>query len=189
MIEPINVVGALRRSWRLLVALAVIVAIIAVLAPVGTAKHTAPKFRWSNLAVVGAEPPVGASAAGVNSASILFSANNYYTKVQAAESIGLRSQEAAKLAPLMSGVASDYNVEDTRKQTATTAAPKNNKKSSQTNVVELYVVGETPKLSVELANAYALVVGKSVNHYFNEHQAAPPPRQKPVDRYPAAERV
>jgi Mrp family chromosome partitioning ATPase len=155
----------------LLLALAVIFAIVAALAPVGSAKHTAPKFRWANLAVVGAEPPVGASSAGINSASILFWANNYYTKVDAADYIGLNSQ-AAKLAPLMSGVATDYNVEDTSKQTATTVAPKSTKKSSQTNVVALNVVGETAKLTVLLANAYAEVVGNSVNRYFDQHQAA-----------------
>jgi Mrp family chromosome partitioning ATPase len=178
MIEPINIGGALRRGWRLLVVLAIVFAIVAVLIPVSASKHTAVKYKWQNLALVGAQPPEGTSSPGINFETIEFWANNYYTKAQAVAAVGL-SGALLKLAPLMSGVATNYSaLNPTKSTTATTAPKKVTNNNSQTFLVELNAVGQTPLLSQKLANAYATAVGNAVNKQFAAREAALPKAQQ-----------
>jgi Mrp family chromosome partitioning ATPase len=177
MIEPINIGGALRRSWRLLVVLAIVFAIVAVLIPVSGAKHTANKYRYQNLAIVGAQPPEGTQSPGVNVDTILFWANNYYTKAQAVAAVGL-SASLLKLAPLMSGAQGTFGAVDSTKSTTSTTAPKKTAKNSATFVVLLNAVGQTPLLSQKLANAYATAVGNAVNKQFAAREAALPTAQQ-----------
>ena len=174
MIEPINIGGALRRSWRLLVVLAVVFAIVAVLIPVSSSKHTANKYKWQNLAVVGAQPAEGVSSPGINVQTIEFWANNYYTKAQAIAAVGL-SASLLKLAPLMSGSATNYSILNTTKTSTSTTAPKKVAKSSLTYVVELLAVGQTPLLSAE--------TGQRLRHRGGQcHQQAIQPHARPPCR-------
>ena len=53
MIEPINFFGALRKRWRLIVALAVVGAVVALLSPVSGPKHARPFLRYQAYALVG----------------------------------------------------------------------------------------------------------------------------------------
>jgi Mrp family chromosome partitioning ATPase len=176
MIEPINIGGALRRSWRLLVVLAIVFAVVAVLIPVSASKHTANKYKYQNLAIAGAQPPEGTSSPGINVQTILFWANNYYTKAQAVAAVGL-SGSLLKLAPLMSGVATNYSVLSPTKSTTSTTAPKK-AASALTYVVALNAVGQTALLSQQLANAYATAVGNAVNKQFAAREAALPKAQQ-----------
>ena len=59
--EPIDYIGALRRSWRLLVALAVVGAIIAVLLPVSKIAKANKPLPWQSSALSGRSPPARAA--------------------------------------------------------------------------------------------------------------------------------
>src|SRR6202011_2347192 len=72
--EPIDYAGALRRSWRLLVVLALVGLVIAVLAPVSHAAKTHSGSGWQASMVVGSAPTgAGNRVSGsVSSAQIQF---------------------------------------------------------------------------------------------------------------------
>lgn len=88
------------------------------------------------------------------------------------------SASLLKLAPLMSGSATNYSILNTTKTSTSTTAPKKVAKSSLTYVVELLAVGQTPLLSQKLANAYATAVGNAVNKQFAAREAALPKAQQ-----------
>jgi Mrp family chromosome partitioning ATPase len=87
--EPIDYVSALRRSWRLLVALGILFAVIAVLIPVkSTVVHTTNYgFPWRASTLVGAPPGGGGSAltGGVTAGQIVFYSTSSGTKQTTAE--------------------------------------------------------------------------------------------------------
>ena len=89
MIEPINFGGALRRSWRLLIVLAVVFAVIAAVIPVSAAKsgkggHN--KLKYQSTTTV-ATPPVNSSSQRGGAQSILFWSGDFYVKEQAIHAV------------------------------------------------------------------------------------------------------
>ena len=72
--EPIDYVGALRRSWRLLVLLAIVGAVIAVLPVVSTHAKKGNGLKWQASALVGSAPKGSGSiiGGGVSSQQIQF---------------------------------------------------------------------------------------------------------------------
>jgi Mrp family chromosome partitioning ATPase len=177
MIERINYGRALRRSWRLLVALAVVFAVIAVFVPTSKPKVKAvSKYPWRSVAFLGSIPANGIGRPGVNTQTILFWADNFYVKGAAIEAAGL-SKSAGDLLPLMragtvgfaavggkaSGSGSGGS-KSTTKTTSTTAAKSTAAKGS--NYVRLIAGGSSQDLSVKLTNSYATTVLAAVNKAF-----------------------
>ncbi len=85
--EPIDLLGALRRSWRLLLTLAIIGVVVAVLVPVNGhkgKKHSLGPYPWSATTLVGAPPPQQSTlvGGGADGQQILFYAEK--TSVQEA---------------------------------------------------------------------------------------------------------
>jgi Mrp family chromosome partitioning ATPase len=77
--EPIDYAGALRRSWRLLVLLALVGAVIGVLIPVSAAKGTNGKkhpLKYQASALVGSAPKGSSIGGGVTSQQIQFYAQS-----------------------------------------------------------------------------------------------------------------
>ena len=76
--EPIDFVGALRRSWKLLIALALVGAVIAVLLPVSKVSKANKPLAWQASAVVGSVPASKGSllGGGLTSQQIVFYATS-----------------------------------------------------------------------------------------------------------------
>ena len=168
MIEPIDYWGALRRSWRLIVALAVVFAVVAALLPVSGAKSGGGKhkYRWQASAMVGAPPtaPIGNSQVSVQ--TILFWANNFYIKGDALGAAG-QSDKVADLAGTMSGAGTTVGGTVVAKSTGNTKAGK----APKPTVVLLTVSDATAAGAAKLVNSYAHVVGQAVNAAFAQRQA------------------
>ncbi len=88
--EPIDYGGALRRSWRLLVGLAIIGAVIAAFLPVAHAKAVKSRCPMQAVALVGTPPQGGGSPlnGSVTDAQILFEANATTTLQQVVSDAG-----------------------------------------------------------------------------------------------------
>ncbi len=164
MIEPLNVVGALRRSWRLLVALAVVFGIVALLIPTSHAKVTGGKDRlkWKVAAVVGAPPTSALGNVTTSVSTILFYANNFFIKGNAVAASG-QKEDLTKVAPFMSGTASSLGT--------TTGTTKPTRKAGSSPVVTLTASGSTPQRAAALADAYVTAVGNAVNDAFQAREA------------------
>jgi len=170
MVEADVYFGALRRSWRLLVALAVVGAVVAVLLPVSGPKTKGIKYHWQSSAVVGAIPADGIGSTGVNTATILFYSNLIYAKYTAVKSIGL-SGSLDQLAPLMSGVpVTSAGIYST--STTTASGARAAKANGGISLVQLNAPGVTPALSAKLANAYSQSVQDEVNAAYAARQKA-----------------
>jgi Mrp family chromosome partitioning ATPase/capsular polysaccharide biosynthesis protein len=166
MVEPINYAGALRRSWRLLMALAIVGAIVAVLIPVGTTKHSATgKLHWETTAVVGSVSATGIGDPPVGPQAILFWADNFYTKAGAITAAGLLSSYS-ELAPLMSATTTALG-KTGKSNTASTSAKST--KISPESVVELTTYGTSKAESAHLTNIYAKEVGDAVDKAYAAH--------------------
>ena len=101
--EPIDFWGALRRSWRLFVVLALVGAVIAVLVPVSHAKRVKSALPYSASVVVGA-PPSGVGSplrAGVSSQQILFFATESDTLQATGSAAGLNAGSYALSASVL----------------------------------------------------------------------------------------
>jgi succinoglycan biosynthesis transport protein ExoP len=181
MIERINYLGALRRGWRLLVALAILFAVIAVLLPMPTTKvHKPPvnKYPWRAPAYLAAIPANGIGPAGVSTQTILFWADNYYTKQTAIQAAG-QIKSAAELQPLMKGSAvglaavSGKGAATARTTATTTASAK-----TGSEYVRLLAGGATQDQAVALANNYATAVLYAVNQAFAANRKNLTPAQQ-----------
>jgi protein-tyrosine kinase len=177
MTEPINFWAALRRSWRLLLALTVVGAIVAVVIPVGSSaaktSSSSSKLKWQSAAVVGAVPYGGIGGTGVTTSTILLWANNFYVKISAINDAGMGSDSLA-LAAQMTGAAISYaQLEAGPKSVATTttgAGAKAPTTSSNNGLVQLNASAPTAALAIKLTDAYAKAVENGVNNAFNAHQ-------------------
>jgi Mrp family chromosome partitioning ATPase len=177
MVEPINYAGALRRSWRLFIALAVVGGVVAVLLPVSATKHTANgKLRWQTTAVVGSISGTGIGSPPVGPQAILFWANNYLIKAKAISVAGF-SSSYAELEPLMTANATTLGKAG-KSTTSSTATPKSSKLSAD-SVVDLSTYGVSKADSARLTNVYAVEVGAAVNKAFAVHQKSLPKAQQP----------
>ncbi len=151
--EPIDYTGALRRSWRLLIVLALVGAVVAVLLPVSAPAKGERGLKWQASALVGSIPPGKGSplGGGVTSTQIFFYATSNRVQTATARAIGLNVPNytlykyftATVVAP---GVTS---------LKATTASTTPLKRNSATQVL-LTGYGKTPAEAITRANAYAL---------------------------------
>ena len=154
--EPIDFWGALRRSWRLFVLLALIGAVVAVLVPVSHAKRVKSAVPFAASAIVGA-PPAGTGSplrAGVSSQQIRFYASSSDTLEATASAAGLNVPSASLPAYLSVSVVP-----------ATGATPNGAtgavRKGTPTDV-ELTARAADAADAVNLANTYADQVGQAV---------------------------
>jgi Mrp family chromosome partitioning ATPase len=154
--EPIDYAGALRRSWRLIVVLALIGAVVAVLIPASHAKKVRSALPYAATTIVGS-PPNGTGSplrAGVSSGQILFFATQSSTERSVISDAGLAVDPSqapvymsAALIPA-SGVSS----------TGASAILKRNAPT----VVLLTGYGATPADALTVANTYAQDTGQAV---------------------------
>lgn len=165
--EPIDYVGALRRSWRLLVALAIVFAIVAAVVPVGHTKKKPLALPYEAVAIVGSAP-TGASntvAGAVSSAQIEFYASLTSTQQDAAKAANLHvptfvlfQYMTPQLGTVNPGVS------------ATTTTLKGKKNTS--SVVSLIGRGKTGDTAVNLANFYSEAVGAALQVQANKRAQA-----------------
>lgn len=162
MTERIKIWPALRRSWRLLLVLVIVGAIIAIAIPVSAKPNPNHKYHWRTAATVGVEPAGGIGVAGVSGQTVLFFANNYYVKLSAVTSAGMAG-DYQTLVSLMSA-----------KSTPSAGGSKrsSSKGSQSSNLIQLATDQTTQDLSAKLTNAYALAVGNAVNEAYARHVAA-----------------
>jgi Mrp family chromosome partitioning ATPase len=156
MIEPINYGLALRRGWRLLVALAVIFGIVAVLLPVSSpVKPTGIKgYKWEAIAIVGA-PPTSPLPDSV--ADIVYWSNSFYTKADAVGAVGGETMLLVQVVGQMSGAPS------TEGPSPKTSVSTKASRGVKATVVVLTAPGKTPDAAAKLANEYAYQTGLAVN--------------------------
>jgi Mrp family chromosome partitioning ATPase len=165
--EPIDYVGALRRSWRLLVALAIVGAIVAVIVPVGHTKKKPVALPYEAVAIVGSAPS-GASnavAGGVSAAQIFFYASLVTTQEKAAELVHLHAISFTLfkyMTPQIGTVNPGVS--------ATTTTLKGKKNAS--DVVSLIARGKTGLEAVNLANAYGYAVNQVLQQQANARARA-----------------
>lgn len=148
--EPIDYAGALRRSWRLILLLALVGAVVAVLVPVAHAKRVKSAFPYAASVIVGS-PPNGTGSplrAGVTSQQILFFATQASTQQTVESDAGVTpSAMTAALIPA-SGV--------------TTAGASAILKRNAPTDVELIGMADTPSGAAAIANTFAVDLGQVV---------------------------
>jgi Mrp family chromosome partitioning ATPase len=152
--EPIDLLGALRRSWRLLLTLAIIGVVVAVLVPVSAhkaKKHALVADPWSATTLVGAPPPQASTVVGggADGLQILFYAEK--TSVQEA---------AAKRAHLH---IPSTSVGSYLKATLNVAKGVGKREAQNTSTVILVGKGSTRERALKLTNAYAYVLGNALS--------------------------
>jgi len=160
--EPIDYLGALRRSWRLLLVLAVVFAVVAVFLPVGHKHRVKVALPWRATAIVGAAPNSEGTLlnGGVSSAQIQFFATTQSTQQTVATAAGLNvpafefpNYMTASIVP--AGTVSGYYG---------ASASAGLKRSSPT-LVELTAYGATAPEAVSLANEYAGQLNYVITNY------------------------
>lgn len=129
--EPIDLLGALRRSWRLLLTLAIIGVVVAVLVPVNghkAKKHSLGPDPWSATTLVGAPPPQANTVVGggADGQQILF----YAEKTSVQEAAAKRAHLHIPSASVGSFLKASLNV------------PKGLGKREQQNVSEVVLSGK-----------------------------------------------
>ncbi len=149
--EPIDYGGALRRSWRLLVALAIVGAIIAVVVPVGHAKKVKSGLPYTATALVGTAPngPISPLNGAVTSNQIQFLASTTDNQRAVVEAAGLDIPDYAL---------SEYlSASTVAAGAAGTGAPAQGGaiKRNTPTVVQLTAHAATAAAAVSLANQYA----------------------------------
>jgi len=154
--EPIDFWGALRRSWRLFVVLALIGAVVAVLVPVSHTKKVKSAVPYSASVIVGAPPPGTGSPlrAGVSSQQIRFYASSSDTLQATASAAGLTVPSSDLAAYLTASV-----VPAAGATPLGATAPV--RKGTPTDI-ELTARAVTAADAVDLANTYADQVGQAV---------------------------
>ncbi|HVB92990.1 MAG TPA: hypothetical protein VND67_01625, partial [Acidimicrobiales bacterium] len=163
--EPIDYGGALRRSWRLLVGLAIIGAVIAAFIPVAHAKRVKSPLPYAAVAFVGTPPQGGGSPlnGSVTDAQILFEANASTTLQQVASDAGTYIPAYALPAYLVASAVA-------AKGTGLTGPIKRN---TPTNI-QLTAYGPTAADAVALANQYSQTLGEVMTEKATEKQAQNP---------------
>jgi Mrp family chromosome partitioning ATPase len=152
--EPIDLLGALRRSWRLLLTLAIIGVVVAVLVPVNghkAKKHSLGPDPWTATTLVGAPPPQQSTlvGGGADGQQILF----YAEKTSVQEAAAKRAHLHIASSKVGSFLKASLNV------------PKGLGKREQQNVSEVVLSGKgsTRERALKLTNAYSYVLGNALN--------------------------
>jgi Mrp family chromosome partitioning ATPase len=169
--EPIDFVGALRRGWRLLLALAVVGAVVAVLIPAGHSHRVKVALPWKATAIVGSAPNQQGTLlnGGVSSGQIQFFASSQSTQQTVADAANLTvpafqfpNYMSASIVP--AGTIAGYY------DAAATSALK---RSSPT-LVQLTGYAKTAPEAVSLANEYAGQLGYVISDYATKRAASNP---------------
>jgi Mrp family chromosome partitioning ATPase len=172
--EPNNIAGALWRSWRLLLVLGVVGAIVAVLLPIPHLKQQKPVLHYTSFAEVGSVPKGGSNilGGGVTGPQIQFYASSLTVQQDAAKVVHLNIPPA-QLGRYMVAVLGSPKVTGSNGSTTTTqpGGTKGGGKSNAVNVVTLYTYGTTKKSATDLGNAWAIVLGEVIGTIANNHEA------------------
>jgi Mrp family chromosome partitioning ATPase len=161
MVEPINFTAALRRSWRLLVVLAALFAVIAVLLPVSHPKvDKNDPTRWQTTSIVGAPPGNGIVGSGtVSIGQILFFGSSFEVKAAALS-------DAKTPGPFLTMVgamsASPQTTKSGSGSSTAATAPVVKATKNGTGLVQLTTSAATREESAALTNAYAKVLGTTL---------------------------
>ncbi|MBV8462144.1 MAG: hypothetical protein JO368_02535, partial [Acidimicrobiales bacterium] len=163
--EPINYAAALWRSWRLLLVLGIVGAIVAVVLPIPHAKQQKPVLHYSSWSLVGAVPKGGSNilGGGVTGQQIQFYASSLTVEQDAAKAIK-QNIPSAQLPRYMSatlGYPKSSASSGGNGSTTTVASTK--AKATATNVVTLNTFGTSKKNAQDLANSWAIVLGDVIN--------------------------
>jgi Mrp family chromosome partitioning ATPase len=147
--EPIEFWRALRRSWRLLVLLALVGAFVAVMIPVSHAKTGKAVFPYAATTVVGGTPINFGSPlhGGVTAGQIAFYATQSSTKVAAVRAAGIAVPDTSAPAYLLVAVAPAEGVLPAN-------AGAKVRQGTPLNVL-LTGYGSTPEQAVAVSSAYA----------------------------------
>ncbi|MGA8726992.1 MAG: hypothetical protein WB565_18315 [Acidimicrobiales bacterium] len=144
--EPIDYLGALRRSWRLFIALGILGAVVAVLIPVSpkAAKGSLTGFKWSAVTTVGASPggAQGVLGGGVTNTQVEFYAASTAVRGATLHAFGL-SSTSGMMALMLSA----------RPLGAVT------KRGVQTSPAVLAAQGNTPYAAITLVTIYEKELG------------------------------
>ncbi len=170
--EPIDYLGALRRSWRLLVALALVGAVVAILVPVAHAHRVKVALPWKATSIVGSAPNQQGTLlnGGVSSGQIQFFASSQSTQQTVATAAGLDNIPAFEFPNYMTasivsaGTIGGY---------FGSAASSTLKRSSPT-LVALTGYGKTSGDAVALANQFAGQLGYVITNYATQRAQANP---------------
>ena len=176
MIEPIHILSALRKRWRLVALLAAIFAVVAVFIPVSSPKPVKSLLKWETWAVVGAPAPNGLIAGTVSTSQILFFASTYSVKLSAVIAVGLKGDPYAYAAGMLTSSVSPSATSHYPTPGGTSEAPVT-KKGASGNVT-LYAAAPTRQLAAALVNAYAHEVDITLTALAASHAAATGPAKK-----------
>ena len=171
MIEPINILGAVRQRWRLIVVLAVVGAVIALLAPTSTTKHVKTILKWETYATVGAPASSGLLSGTVSNAQILFYSNTFPVKLAAVSDVGLVGNPYVYASGMFGstiGAGKGGYPTGPAASTGTAASAK----AAAGGLVTLYAQAQTPILAADLTNAYAKELGNTLEPVAAAHAAA-----------------
>ncbi len=160
MLDAKQVFKALRRSWRLMLALAVIGGLVALLLPVTPPKVKVRPYPWLATSVAGAQSTTGFGKAGVTSTNIQFWASKLDVKASAIKAAGLNKsgvglQQRMKAFPTTLGQANSLRPRASKAKDAKTGG-----------VVLFEAAGTTQAKAVTLVNDYVAAVGKAVSAAF-----------------------
>ncbi len=150
--EPIDYVGALRRSWRLLVLLAIVGAVIAVLIPVSsTHAKKGNGLKWQASALVGSAPKGSGSiiGGGVSSQQIQFYAQSLPLQQVVFKAAGQKVPQFLWPQYLTATITTAHT---TALPTSSSTLPP---KKSQVTLVLLTAYGKTASAAIKLADNYA----------------------------------
>jgi Mrp family chromosome partitioning ATPase/capsular polysaccharide biosynthesis protein len=157
--ESINFAGALWRSWRLLLALALVGALISLVLPISPVTQPKPVVHWKATAVVGAAPKGGDDlvGGGVTGAQVVFYGNSLNVQAITAKAAH-QVIPTDELSHYMSAALGTPSTKST--STKSTNAPAKGKATP--DVVTLTAYGKKRKEAVELVNTYANSLGSSI---------------------------
>ena len=158
-----QVIKAIRRSWRLMLALALIGGLVAVLLPVSPPKVKARPYPWVANAVAGAESTTGFGKPAVSTATnIQFWASKQDVKLSAIKA-AKQSKDATALMGRMRAFPTTLGQADVAK-------PKKSKSKSDKSggVVLFQASGKSLKKAIVLDNDYVAAVEKAVDNGFAE---------------------
>ncbi len=170
MIEPINILGAIRQRWRLIVVLAVIGAVICLAMPVSAKKKpTTTPLLWETYATVGTPSSGGAAGGNVSTAEILFYANTFPVKLDAVAAVGLKGNPYAFAGGMFGSTTAPAAKHPYPTAESAATVLDNPSKASDKGLVTLYAAAETPELAAELCNEYAKELGNTLEQAVAAH--------------------
>jgi Mrp family chromosome partitioning ATPase len=163
MIEPINFFGALRRRWRLIVALAVVGAIVALLVPISSPKRAPTLLKYETYVQVGSPGSGGIISGTVTTNQILFYANELTVKLATVNDVQPIGGFVSYLPGLFASTVPPGKGKFPQSGTVPTAT-KGGRANTAGAQVTLYAAGPTALIASDLANSYATEVGLAIDN-------------------------